>query len=282
MMHINNVDYAYYSDQPLLTDLNMKFEPGSIYGLLGKNGAGKTTLMKLLSGVCFPKKGQILIDGIDSKGRNPKYLSKLYLIPEEFDFDSIRIKTFVKIYAPFYKDFDISQFHSYLDEFKISQDEKPTSMSLGEKKKFLLSFALACNTEILMMDEPTNGLDINSKVIFRKIMASLANENRIFIISTHQIRDIEGIIDNICILDEGKMKLSVSINDIINKFEFTDSEHVTESDILYSENRFNRDIKICRNNGNVFTKIDLELLFNAVIQPESKIIDLLINENAES
>jgi len=279
MIEVKNVDFAYKKGRLLFEDLDMQFKEGSIYGLLGKNGSGKTTLLKLLTGLRYPLKGEIMINNEKSFGRSPDYLSMLFLIPEEFDFPAIKISSFVKIYSPFYSGFQKSQFNFYLNEFNVPIDSLITTLSLGQKKKFLLAFGLACNTEVLLMDEPTNGLDIPSKAQFRKIIAGLSDDNRIFIISTHQIKDIEEIIDHITIIDDGKMPFSADINEIIDKIAFVDSSTTSpnEEDILFEQKYFGGRKMVVKNTGNNFTQVDLELLFNAVITDSKKMNNIFEN-----
>ena len=267
MIQVEKLNFGYKKKQKLFTDLDIVFNYGSIYGLLGKNGAGKTTLLKLLSALRFPSSGSIFIDGISSDGRKPEYLSRFFLIPEEFDFPSIKVKSFIDVYSPFYKDFSKIQFDFFMREFKVPQDVVITDLSLGQKKKFLLSFGMACNTGILLMDEPTNGLDIPSKAIFRKLLVSIINEKKLIIISTHQIKDIEEIINHITIIDNGKMRFSAGIDSIMSNLLFTNDvdTNCANEDILYMEETFGSTKLICRNNAGQDSSIDLELLFNAVI-----------------
>ena len=273
MIEIKDLGFTYTKNKKLFEKLTMKFNSGSIYGLLGKNGSGKTTLMKLISGLRYPQSGSIMIDGIDSRGRLPAYLSKIFLIPEEFDFPSISINSYIKLYSPFYRNFQDKQFEYYLDEFEVARHSIITKLSLGQKKKFLLAFGLACNTAVLLMDEPTNGLDIPSKVQFRKILASLIDDKRIFIISTHQIKDIEDIIDSLSIIDRGKMRFSANLKNISEALVFGDNEElgISENDIIYKEMQLGSYRIVGKNVFNQDTYPDLELLFNAVITDSEKI-----------
>ncbi len=284
MIKIKKLDFAYTKNKKLFENLTMKFNPGSIYGLLGKNGSGKTTMLKLISGLRYPQAGSILIDGIDSRGRLPDYLSKIFLIPEEFDFPSISIDSFIRLYSPFYQNFQDTQFEYYLSEFEVALHSIITKLSLGQKKKFLLAFGLACNTAVLLMDEPTNGLDIPSKVQFRKILASLVDDKRIFIISTHQVKDIEDIIDNISIIDQGKMRFSANLKDISETLVFGDNEElgIGESDIIYKEMQLGTYRIVGKNIFNQNTYPDLELLFNAVINDSEKINKIFDNIKSDN
>jgi ABC-2 type transport system ATP-binding protein len=155
-------------------------------------------------------------------------------------------------------------------------------MSYGQKKKLLLSFGIATNTEVLLMDEPTNGLDIPSKSTFRKLIAKYMNENRIFIISTHQVKDIEGMIDNIVIINEGKIIFNQNIENISKKLAFKQVNNIDNEDILYSQKQGGGYNIISTNNKEFFeSKIDTELLFNAVIENNTKIINLFKSNNNE-
>jgi len=284
MIQINDVNFAYNRKDLIFENLSIRFRSGSIYGLLGKNGSGKTTLMKLISGLRYPVKGDILIDEVNSLGRHPEYLSKLFIIPEEFDFPKMTIESFIEVNSVFYRNFEEPQFYYYLEEFNVPKDAIITKLSLGQKKKFLLSYGFATNTEVLLMDEPTNGLDIPSKVQFRKILAQLANDDRIFIISTHQIKDIEEIIDNISIIDGGVLKFSASIGDLQKKLVFgeKDTFGMSESDILFEEKHFGGNRIIGLNIDGTYTPVNLELLFNAVINGKSKINEIFENTKIEN
>ena len=205
MIQINNLEFSYKKNKILFDKLNLEMQAGKIYGLLGKNGAGKTTLLKQIAGLLYPGAGDILINNINSGKRAAEYLSNYYFIPEEFDIPSLTISQYLKIYSPFYPKFNKIQFWDYLKQFDFEEINKLNKLSYGQKKKFILSFGLATNTAILITDEPTNGLDIPSKSKFRKIIAGAVSEERLFIISTHQVRDIEGLIDSVVILENGKI-----------------------------------------------------------------------------
>ncbi len=273
MIEINKLDFTYKRNSNLFKELDLKIEYGKIHGLLGKNGAGKTTLLKLIAGLQYPKKGNISIDNISSVGRSPEYLSKYFFVAEEFNLPSIKIDTYTNIYAPFYKAFDYKAFGNYLSEFNIPKENKLNKMSYGQKKKFLLSFGLATNSKILFMDEPTNGLDIPSKSIFRKLIAQNITEDRAFIISTHQIKDIEGMIDTVIILENGKVMFNQEMTNISKKLVFKTIEGDTEADeeILYSEESIMNKKAILKNANKEDSLIDIELLFNAIISEDEQL-----------
>ena len=200
-------------------------------------------------------------------------LQELYFLPEELYTPALKVNEFVKAYAPFYPNFNHEQFQEYLNIFEVPYyDLKIDKMSFGEKKKVMIAFALACNTKILIMDEPTNALDIPSKAIFRKVMASVATEDRIVIISTHQVRDLHSLIDAIIILDSGKVILNESAETITEKLAFEVIEDTTNvTHILYEEENVRGKLVVHENTAQKETKLDIELLFNAVMLNKEKI-----------
>jgi ABC-2 type transport system ATP-binding protein len=264
MIEIKNLTFGYRRNNSLFDHLCLELPLGNIYGLLGKNGAGKTTLLKQITGLLYPKEGECLVYGKPSKERLPEVLSDLYLIPEEFQLPAIKMNEFARLHAPFYPKFDITMLENYLSEFQINSNVKLTTLSYGQKKKFLIAFGLATNTRILILDEPTNGLDIPSKSQFRKIIASSMNDERSILISTHQVRDLASLIDRVIILENGKIIFHQSIFEIASRIGFAQTKDVSALEVLYSEDIFGGKAVIYRKNGEE-TEIDLELLFNGIV-----------------
>ena len=273
MVEINNLNFGYKKKETLFSELNLELKEGRIYGLLGKNGSGKTTLLKQIAGILHPKSGTVTLNNKIPQKRTPKVLASYYMIPEEFETPGINVKTFLKITAPFYPGFKTKEFYEYLEEFKIDTKQKLSKMSYGQKKKFLISFGMAADTPVLISDEPTNGLDIPSKSIFRKLMASALNEDKLFVISTHQVKDIEGIIDTIVVLDEGKIIFNQSLEDVSDKLCFKSVNNIDNDNVLYAEKNITGWSAIVKNTGEEASHINMELLFNAIISKESKVIN---------
>ncbi|MFH2050027.1 MAG: ATP-binding cassette domain-containing protein, partial [bacterium] len=201
MIELTNLSFAYKNKAPLFDRLSLKITEGNIYGLLGKNGAGKTTLLKIICGLLFPQQGTCVVLGFAPQKRSADMLKEIYFIPEEFYTPALKINEYVLLYAPFYPNFDPQALENYIATFDLPTNEQLISLSYGQKKKFLIAFGLATNSQLLILDEPTNGLDIPSKSQFRKLLAATMDENRTIIISTHQVRDIGNLIDPIIILD---------------------------------------------------------------------------------
>ena len=267
MIQFDNLSFGYSSKKLLYENLTLSIKSGSIYGLLGKNGAGKSTLLKNMAGTLFPVQGSITVNGMSPKSRKPSFLQTIYYIAEDVYVPSLTVKQYQKLFAPFYPLFDSASFYKYLQELGVDVEGKLNRLSFGQQKKFVIAFALACNTKVLLLDEPTNGLDIPSKAQFRKLIASVMNEDRIIFISTHQIRDLENMIDQVIIVDNGKLLLHSSINDIAEKVCFkTVSEIPAGVKVLYSEKMLRGTSVIIENINGEDSALNLEHFFNGVTE----------------
>lgn len=207
MITLNDVVFSYSKKVPLFEQLSLTLNPGHIYGLLGKNGAGKTTLLKLLCGLTFPMQGEIRAGKEIPGKRTPGFLSDLFFLPEDIFLPATTPMKLERLQSPFYPAFDLKGFRLLLNQFEVGYDRKHIKLSHGEQKKVMISFALACNTKYLFLDEPTNGLDIPSKETFRSMLAQAFSEDRIILLSTHQVRDLQNLIDQVLILEKGKIIL---------------------------------------------------------------------------
>lgn len=263
MIEIQEMGFGYAKQVPLFDRLTIEIGAGSITGLLGKNGAGKTSLIKIISGLLYPSTGTVAVSGHKPGRRHPSFLRDVFFVPEEFYFPSITIRRFIAANSPFYHRFDPKLMDHLLHEFELPQDKHIHKLSYGQKKKFLISFSLATRCRLLVLDEPTNGLDIPSKVVFRKVMAGTLDEDQLVIISTHQVRDVENLIDRIVILDEGRIILEKDIAEISSQLQFSHSTVPDGDMVLYSE-MVPGGYKVITPQINGNSSVDIELLFNAV------------------
>lgn len=269
MIQIENLHYTYAgSRKTVFRDFNLRLENNRIYGLLGKNGTGKSTLLYLICGLLRQKQGLIAIDGIDSRKHDPELLSEMFIIPEEFDLMPVKLEDYILLNKPFYPKFDKEILLKCLSDFELSPDINLKQLSMGQKKKVYMSFALAANTRYLFMDEPTNGLDIPSKSQFRKVIANNMTEDRTLIISTHQVHDVESLLDHIVMLDQSRLKLDASVADITERYTFQfRAPGESMDDVLYAEPSLQGNAVITKKKpGDEDTTLNLELLFNAVTQ----------------
>lgn len=271
MIEVENLSFG-YGGEDLFRNLRLSLEPGNIYGLLGLNGAGKSTLLKLMTGLLFPHSGSLSSLGYEPKRREPSFLSQVFFLPEEMNVPNVTAEEYVNIRAPLYRDFDHAAFKRYLQEFELPAGHKLIQLSHGQKKKFLLSFGLACNSALLVLDEPTNGLDIPSKGQFRRLVAEAVTENRIFLISTHQVRDVESLVDSIVILHQGAVLFNHSMADVSARVKMTQSTTRPDSGangLLHCEPAVGGFWTVWQDDTGEDGLIDLEVLFNtAIAQPE--------------
>lgn len=269
MIKINNLNFGYSKHKPLFTNMSIQLSDGHIYGLLGKNGAGKSTLLKNIAGLVYAQSGSLEVMGFDPAKRKPALLEQICFIPEEFFLPSVKIDAYLKANAPFYKNFNHPYFAELLKEFDIPASNKLINMSYGQKKKFIIAFGLATEAKLIIMDEPTNGLDIPSKAQFRKIMASAMTEDRCIIISTHQVRDLDNLIDTVIMLDENDVALKASVEEITQKLTFKKVKEIDES-IIYAEASLAGYNAVMPNYHNEESKLDIELLFNGILAEKTK------------
>jgi ABC-2 type transport system ATP-binding protein len=270
MIKINNLNFGYSKHQLLFKNMSMQLSNGHIYGLLGKNGAGKSSLLKNLAGLVYAESGSMDVMGYDPSKRQPALLEQICFIPEEFYLPSVKIDAYVNANAAFYPNFNHGYFADLLAEFDIPVAQKLINMSYGQKKKVIIAFGLATQAKLVIMDEPTNGLDIPSKAQFRKIMASALTDDRCIIISTHQVRDLDNLIDTVIMLDESSVALKASIEEITNKLCFKRIKELDET-VIYAEPSLSGFNAVMPNFHNEDSKLDIELLFNAVLAEKSKL-----------
>jgi len=281
MIYINNLKFHYASGKSILNNLSLKLDSGKIYGLFGRNGEGKSTLIKLIAGLLFPKAGNCLVFGEPVHKRSADVLQDIFIIPEDFELSPLKIGTYEKVNSVFYPKFSRELFYKLINEFKLLPTENIANLSFGQKKKVLIAFGIATNTKLLLMDEPTNGLDIPSKSQFHKILASVVDNKKCIIISTHQVRDLHSLIDHILILDQTKMLFDQPLETVSKHLWFGKSSENTTDSFIYSDVLFGGKAVHYRQDKNE-SEIDLELLFNAVLNETEKINNLLKNAHCEA
>lgn len=269
MIKINDLGFTYgKSDKPegyVLKNISMNLVEGRIYGLLGENGVGKTTLLTLLCGLKKPQIGSIDTDGHNPYKREPSFLADQYFLSDEVAPVRMKAIDYANNYGKFWERFDLNIFVELMEIFENDPNRKMDKMSFGQLKKTYIAFALACGTKYLFMDEPTNGLDIPSKAQFRKAVMKYTREDSVLLISTHQVRDLENIIDPIIILDKKEVLLNATVQEITEKLYFDYSNEKSE-DCLYSEIIPGGSIQVKLNQTEEESKVNIEALFNTVHQ----------------
>lgn len=273
MIEIKNLDFS-YKKTPVFSNINLSFSEGSIYGLLGENGVGKTTLLKLICGLQRPTVGNCTVDGMTSHDRLPEMLQRIVFMPDEVTLpDGATPQQYVNELAPFYPTFSQGTFLHLMQELEVEPDRKFKEMSFGQQKKSLIAASLSLGTDYILLDEPTNGLDIPSKSQFRSILSKIADEGKTIIISTHQVKDVENLIDPIVILSHNAVLLDASVQKITEKLYFEYGGEKRD-DALYSELLPGGYMNVVPNTTGAESQLNIEALFNAVLRNKNTIKEL--------
>lgn len=276
MIKVNNLAFSYGKDQ-VLKNINLTLEDGKIYGLLGENGVGKTTLLTLLCGLKKTQVGSIDADGANPYDREPSLLEQMFYLPDDVAPMYDKAYSWAKSRGKFWSNFSLDKFVEIMNVFENDVNQKLSAMSTGQLKKTYISFALACSTKYLFLDEPTNGLDIPSKSQFRSSILKYTSEDSTIVISTHQVRDLENVIDPIIILDRQDVLLNASLEEISRKL-FFDYGTELHQESLYSEQLPGGFIQVYPNVRNQDSKVNIEALFNAVHKNKELIKGMFTNK----
>lgn len=278
-LRIAGVSFSYTRRARVFQDFSLELRPGEIVGLLGKNGMGKSTLLYLISGLLHPDQGDVCFKGLNVGKRFPQTLSDVFLVPEVISFPDLSMKQFIRIHAPFYPKFSEELLQTCLRDFDLDLNIRLKELSMGQQKKAYICFALAANTSLLLMDEPTNGLDIPAKSQFRKVVSSGMTDEKAILISTHQVRDVDRLLDHIVIIDGNEMLLNHSVNTITGKFRFVEQDIAEPLEgALYIQPSVYGNYVIFPNRGEIDSTLNIELLFNAVLAERDKMKQMFNQE----
>jgi len=277
MITVKQLSFGYTRRRNIFDSLSLELPKGSIVGLLGRNGEGKTTLLKLLYGQLLRRQGELKVLDSDPKHRAVSFLQQVYLLPEEFRVPPISIRSFFDISAPFYPNYDETVAKELIDIFGLQWDMNLKKISQGQKKKALIAFALSLRVPLLLLDEPTNGLDIPSKGEFRRAVARYTSDEQTILISTHQVRDLEQLIDRVLIMERGSIFCNATVADITERLSFRLITPELANKALYSEPSAVGTVGILPSDGSEESESNysMELFFNAVISERDRILQAL-------
>lgn len=277
MIKVKNLTFRYRGRGHIYRDFSLDIQVGRIYGLLGANGTGKSTLLKLIAGPLAPDAGEVEVMGCKASERKVAMLASIAIVPEEFSLPNITTSEYIRLTAPFYPTFDYDFMARALSEFGVDAAIKLGSLSMGGRKKVLIAFAMACSTPLLLLDEPTNGLDIPSKGVFRRLLAEWATPERTAIISTHQVKDVENLLDHIVIIDNRGLIVDASTYDICQRLHFAIDSSAEGA--LYSTPSLGGYATVRPNNTFAESNLDLELLFGVATTKREEIKSILNSPN---
>lgn len=265
MINVSNLQFQ-YGRKRIYENFSLSLSEPGVYGLFGRNGSGKSTLLKMLSGLLFPTQGSIDVLGFTPAKRNPHFLEQIYILPEEFHLPNISLASLLRTHAPFYPRFSADDFSQYIRTFELPLHANFDAMSLGQKKKAVLAFALATHTPVLLMDEPTNGLDIMGRSQFKTIMARPEHSDRIVIISTHQAHDLESLMRYVLFVDGGHLELAADLQTLQKALcmGVVDDAAQLPAHLIYQEPMGQHWAYVAANHADAPSVMQLELLYKAL------------------
>ncbi len=281
MLALDKVQFGYNSGASLFSELDLAVGPGGVVGLLGKNGAGKTTLLKIAIGLLFPQGGRAMLFGRDAAERHRDVLARIVSIPEQFELPPVGVERYGKDWGAYYPTYDGAKYDEYLERFEVPAATRLSRLSYGQQKKVLIAFALASGAELVLLDEPTNGLDIPAKQVFRSLVAEAADDARAIVISTHQVRDVENLIDPVVVLDEGRVVFEAAMDTLAANVELrryeTEEAAIAAGALAYERSLGSVTAMVSSNGVNgmsgehLSNAVDLELLFQAAISRSAEL-----------
>ena len=275
MIELKELGFRYgRAGKPLFQGLDLQLPAGTICGMLGANGAGKSSLLRLLAGLSFPQQGSCTVLGFVPGERLPAFLCDIFLLPEEIFVPPLTPAVYARRCAHFYPRFDHATYDKLLADFELPTDRKLSAYSYGQKKKFLLAFGIASNARLLIMDEPTNGLDIPGKSHFRRALINHFAPDRSFLISTHQVHDLEGLIDSVMIIAAGNILLHATLDELTSRLQ-VELEQQAPDDALYVEETLEGYRVVRENSSGVDGNLDLELLFGLATSASARLRQVL-------
>ena len=281
MLTIKNLSFTYpHKREPVLSGINLGIRPGGIYGLLGSNGVGKSTLLGLIAGLYTPRTGCVELNGVNTRLRLPSTLADIFIVPEEFSLPEVTLRKYIDSVSGFYPRFSEADMRRYLEMFGMPEDVHLGRLSMGQRKKVYMSFALAANTPLLLMDEPTNGLDIPGKSTFKSFVASGMTDERAIIISTHQVQDINLLLDHVIIMENQGVLLNAPIAEITARLAFeTTTDPSRREDALFMVPSLQGDNIVYLNTDGRETAVNLETLFSFVVSRPDMTASMFGNAN---
>lgn len=272
IINIDNLKLRYKAGTYVLDQLDLKLDAGSITVLAAPNGEGKTSLLKVLCGLRFPNEGTVKVLGFDPKNREVEFLQKVYYLPAEPTFPGWTPQRIGKHYGAFYPNFEKSIYQQCLKDFSVDTDKSIKKLSFGQQRRVQLAFALATRVELLLLDEPTLGLDIAGKDQFRRSLIAMAAEGQTVIIATHQLAEVAPVLDQMLILREKQIQHQFQLQDAFEQLSF----QLTSQKPVPFDGSYGRRVPggwlVIKNDGSISNaQPDLETLYLALTEGNIKL-----------
>jgi len=208
-------------------DLNLSLQGGHLYGLLGRNGAGKTTLIKLLCGLLHPTAGvarYVPLDAVMGE-RKPEALTEVVFVAESSELPPLPVERFGHYAGALYPRYEHARYLDILRALEVPSHARMQTLSFGQRRKAHIAFALATDARLVFLDEPTNGLDIAAQILLRKLLIAQLAPHRSFVVSTHHVREFENVLDEIIVLDCGRVLAHERMDTLQAQVDYSDLEN---------------------------------------------------------
>lgn len=226
-----NVELGFFR----LKDINLEVKKGTILGFVGKNGTGKTTLIKTVMDVILPKSGEILYDGLPLRGNEEAVKSRIGVVYDSLIYPAaMKAGRVAKMVAPFYSGFDMNRWRRLMARFYLNEHMKLAELSKGMQMKFSIAMALSYNPDLLILDEPTAGLDPSARAeLLDLLLEYMQDENKAIFFSTHITSDLDKIADYIALIDNGEIQFSMEKDSLLDRYAVAHIDKEAMNDALY-------------------------------------------------
>lgn len=262
MILCENLNYTYNNGRHALVDVNAVILPG-LHLLMGENGAGKTTLLHAIAGLLFPQTGRCTLDDVDVARREPSTMSRIFFLADNMLWPAATINELVATHACFFPSFDETLLRSNLKAMDLTGAEKLRTLSLGNRKKAAIAYALSLRTDVLLLDEPANGLDITGKKALQKILMQSMTDTQTVIVSTHTVWDLKNLFESVMMVRRGRLVLNAPIYSILDKLAFVFTPAPVPG-ALYAEEEIGGYRSIVPNDGTIESDINFTALYSAL------------------
>ena len=276
MIEIDHLTYAYRRGFTAINDATASIAPG-IHLLLGENGAGKTTLLRLIAGLLFPTVGTVRVNDSLTTDRRPSTLKKVFMLPDAIEIPAQTIREFAGMHSRFYPTFSQESFDQNLQDFHLTGHEVFTQLSLGLRHKSLLAYVIALGVDVLLLDEPANGLDIDSKKALRNMLARCTSPEQTVIISTHTVSDLRELYDGLIVLSRGKLLIARPTWEIAERISCVSSP-IPPTEAIFTEQGPGVFLSIVPNQGQEDSDLNYALLYSALMSAARDVLLHKIND----
>lgn len=260
MIELKRLSYSYRKDIFALKNASATIGPG-ISLVVGPNGAGKTTLFRILAGMLVPNTGESTFDEISTSCELPSLRQRIFYLPDDAVMPQSTINEMACHHAVFYPGFSQDRLGENLEAFDMTGEEKLSAMSTGQRKKANVAYALSLGVDVLLLDEPANGLDISSQKILNRLIARNISDEGYIIIATHMVHEMRNMFDNVVVLNEGRVMLSETTDEILRRWAFIVSDS-RPAKALYGEQSVDGYHSIVPNADGIDSTIDFSLLYS--------------------